>query len=118
MTCMSRIGLAIVGGSMRVVRVAIFEMLFPEAISSISQSTCCSVPTVVTFSLGAEETTQFCDMIFSRAPRASLSNQNPEASTGPPERQSATTASSMLPAAIQRKFFVTIGPTVDHGANL
>src|SRR5881227_2030225 len=118
MTCMSRIGLAIVCGSMRIVRDGIYEMLFPEAISSINRSTCYSVPTVVIFLLGAAGMIQFSDMIFSRAPRASLSNQNPEASTVPREWHSATTASSMLPAAIQRKFFVTIGPTVDHGANL
>ena len=107
MICMSRIGLPIACEFMRPARVAICGILFREPINSTGRSICCLVQMVVIFLLGAAGTIQFCAMIFSRAPRASLSNQSPGDLMAPLEWHSATMASSMLPVAIQRKFFVT-----------
>src|SRR6266576_2271141 len=114
MICMSRIGLPIAYEFMRPARVAICGILFREPINSTGRSIYCLVQIVVTFLLGAAGTIQFCGMIFSRAPRASLSNQSPEVSMAPLEWHSATMAFSMLPAAIQKKYFATGGSTVDH----
>ena len=103
---------------MRLVRVDICGTSCREPISSIGRSICCLVQMVVTFLLGVAGTIQFCGMIFSRAPRASLSNQSPGVSMVPLEWHSVMTAFSMLPVAIQRKFFVTVRSTGDHAVSL
>jgi len=53
---------------------------------------------VVTFLFGAAGTIQFCGMIFSKAPRASLSNQSPGVLMARHEWHSAMTAFSMWPS--------------------
>ncbi len=89
-----------------------------KAISSIGRSIFCLVQTVVIFSLEAAGRIRFCDMIFGRAPRASLSSQSPRALMVPQEWHLATMVSSTLLVAIQKKFFVTEGSTADHAASL
>src|SRR5437867_10832948 len=108
MICMSRIGLPIAYEFMRPARVAICGILFREPINSTDRSICCLVQMVVTFVLGAAGKIQFCGMIFSRAPRASLLDQSPGVSMGPLEWHSAPVACSMLPAAISREIFLTV----------
>src|ERR1700757_4805686 len=118
MIYMSRIGLPIAYEFMRHARVAICGILFREPISSTGRSICCLVQMVVTFLLGAAGTIQFFGMIFSKGPPTVFLHQNPGVLMARLEWHSAMTAFSMLPVAIQRKFFVTVPPTGDHTASL
>src|SRR5207249_10250784 len=87
---------------------------FQEEIRLVCRFICYLVRTAAIFLLEAAETIQFCDMIFSSDPRVYLSNQSPVDLMARLEWHSVTMASSMLLAAIQRKFFVTVRSMVDH----
>src|SRR5947207_15303221 len=111
---MSRIVLPTACEFRRHARVAIWEILFHEAINSISQFICCIAQTVVISLLEAAGPIQFCDMILAGTPRASLSNQSPVALMAPPEWRLVTMVSSTLPVAIQRRSSVKVRKEEGH----
>jgi len=114
---MSRIVLPTACAFMRHARVAICEILFREPISSTNQSICCIARMAVIYLLEAAGQIQFCDMISAATPRAFLSRQNPAVLMAPRVWHSATTVSSTLPVAIQRRSCVTTAKMADHPAS-